>query len=72
MYRLFLERQRVHEGSGHRKGKSMNCEKELEELKSLVRRFLNEIQFVPMRAVDCDQDKVERLMTQLAEAAKKA
>jgi len=50
----------------------MNCEKELEELKSLVRRFLNEIQFVPMRAVDCDQDEVERLMTQLAEAAKKA
>lgn len=48
----------------------MNCEKELNSLKFLVRSFLKEIEYVPMRAVDCDQDEVERLMVQLAEAAK--
>lgn len=48
----------------------MNCEKELKSLKSLVRSFLKEIEYVPMRAVDCDQDEVKGLMVQLAEAAK--
>lgn len=48
----------------------MNGEKELNNLKFLVRSFLKEIEYVPMRAVDCDQDEVERLMAQLADAAK--
>jgi hypothetical protein len=49
----------------------MNGEKELNSLKSLVRRFLKEIEYVPMRAVDCDQDEVERLMKSLSEATRK-
>lgn len=30
-----------------------------EELRRAVRRFLREIRFVPFRAVDCDQDRVD-------------
>jgi hypothetical protein len=39
---------------------------ELVELKSLVREFLEETTYVPFRAVDCDQDKVEELWEKLS------
>jgi len=41
---------------------------EKQDIKSLVREFLKEIEHVPMRAVDCDQEKVRELMKQLKEA----
>jgi hypothetical protein len=44
---------------------------ELQRLKFLVQRFLKEIQYVPMRAIDCNQDKVEYLMTKLHVASQK-
>lgn len=44
---------------------------ELDELKSTVRAFLKEIEYVPMRAVDCDQDKVEKLLKKLVKATEK-
>lgn len=43
---------------------------ELEGLKSLVRSFLEEIEHVPFRAVDCDQETVRGLMGQLERATK--
>lgn len=43
---------------------------ELSELKSLVRRFLKEIQGVPMRAIDCDQETVHELKEELYEATR--
>lgn len=43
---------------------------ELEELKSLVRSFLREIEHVPFRAVDCDQETVRDLMGRLERATK--
>lgn len=43
---------------------------ELKRLKSLVRRFLKEIRYVPLRAVDCDQFAVEELWVKLRDAAK--
>lgn len=43
---------------------------ELEELKSLVRSFLKEIEHVPFRAVDCDQETVRDLMGRLERATK--
>jgi hypothetical protein len=39
-----------------------------QDLKSLVREFLKEIEHVPMRAVDCDQEKVRELIKKLEEA----
>lgn len=39
-----------------------------QDLKSLVREFLEEIKHVPMRAVDCDQEKVRELMKKLHKA----
>lgn len=41
---------------------------ELNTLKSLVRRFLHEIEYVPFRAVDCDQTAVEKLTCSLYDA----
>ena len=43
---------------------------ELSKLKSMVRRFLKEIRGVPMRAIDCDQEKVHELMGELHEATR--
>lgn len=43
---------------------------ELEELKSLIRSFLEEIEHVPFRAVDCDQETVRDLMGRLERATK--
>ena len=42
---------------------------ELEDLKSLVRSFLEEIKHVPFRAVDCDQDTVKHLKARLQQAS---
>jgi hypothetical protein len=39
-----------------------------QDLKSLVKEFLKEIEHVPMRAVDCDQEKVRDLINKLEEA----
>lgn len=39
-----------------------------QDLKSLVIEFLKEIEQVPMRAVDCDQEKVRELIKKLEEA----
>ena len=47
--------------------KKMNDEEKLRELRRTVRNFLREISSVPMRAVDCDQDAVERLKDKLIE-----
>jgi len=44
---------------------------ELEALKSLVGQFLKETMYVPFRAVDCDQDKVEELWEKLSDAIEK-
>lgn len=44
---------------------------QLKELKKLVNQFLEEISGVPMRAVDCDQDKVSELWDELSRAAKR-
>lgn len=44
------------------------AEKELAELKNLVSQFLEEIMYVPFRAVDCDQNTVEDLWEKLADA----
>lgn len=41
---------------------------ELEELKSLIRVFLKEIDNVPFRAVDCDQKTVRGLLVRLKRA----
>jgi hypothetical protein len=41
---------------------------ELVELKSLVREFIDEIEHVPFRAVDCDQEAVYTLWNKLIEA----
>ena len=38
-----------------------------QDLKSLVKEFLKEIEHVPMRAVDCDQEKVRDLIKKLEE-----
>jgi hypothetical protein len=43
---------------------------ELVELKSLVREFLEETTYVPFRALDCDQDKVEELWEKLSNIVK--
>ena len=42
-----------------------NDKQQLAELRKTVRDFLKSIQNVPMRAVDCDQDKVTRLLEKL-------
>lgn len=42
---------------------------ELEDLKSLVRSFLAEIEHVPFRAVDCDQGTVKHLKGRLQRAS---
>lgn len=42
-------------------------QRELEELKGLVKQFLEEIMYVPFRAVDCNQDAVEDLWEKLAD-----
>jgi hypothetical protein len=47
-----------------------DVEKELKTLKRTIRKFLDEISGVPMRAIDCDQDKVERLWDKLDELCK--
>ena len=54
--------------SWNNEGVMTTTEKELVELKSLVKQFLEEIMFVPFRAVDCDQDTVEDLWEKLADA----
>jgi hypothetical protein len=41
---------------------------ELIELKSLVREFIDEIEHVPFRAIDCDQETVYTLWNKLIEA----
>jgi uncharacterized protein YlxW (UPF0749 family) len=41
-------------------------QEEQEELKNLVKEFLEETTYVPFRAVDCDQDKVEELWEKLS------
>jgi hypothetical protein len=41
---------------------------ELIELKGLVREFINAIEHVPFRAVDCDQESVYTLWNKLIEA----
>jgi len=41
---------------------------ELIELKSLVRQFIDEIEHVPFRAVDCDQETVYTLWNKLIDA----
>ena len=47
----------------------MDDAEKLKKLRGLVRKFLREIEGVPMRAVDCDQEKVNRLWEQLADAS---
>jgi hypothetical protein len=42
---------------------------ELKALKSLVRRFMKEVQWVPFRPADCNQEKVYSLIEQLADAS---
>jgi hypothetical protein len=44
---------------------------ELDKLKNTVRELLKAIEYVPMRAVDCDQDKVKKLIKKLEKATKK-
>lgn len=46
---------------------SQTSEKELKELKDLVKQFLEELMYVPFRAVDCNQDVVEDLWEKLAD-----
>lgn len=41
---------------------------ELIELKGLVREFLDAIEYVPFRAVDCDQETVYTLWNKLIDA----
>ena len=41
---------------------------ELIELKGLVREFIDAIEHVPFRAVDCDQESVYALWNKLIEA----
>jgi hypothetical protein len=41
---------------------------ELESLKNTVRKFLKEVQYVPFRAVDCDQDAVYNLLNEMVKA----
>ena len=41
-------------------------DEKLKELRKVVRDYLRAIQHVPMRAVDCDQDREERLWAKLA------
>ena len=43
-------------------------QRELEELKGLVRDFLEATKHVPFRAVDCDQEIVYTLWNKLIEA----
>lgn len=43
-------------------------ETKLKELKSLVRKFFKEIECVPLRAVDCNQEKVYNLIEKLEKA----
>lgn len=43
-------------------------QRELEELKGLVRDFIEATQHVPFRAVDCDQETVYTLWNKLIEA----
>ena len=40
---------------------------DLTELRKTVREFLHAIKWVPMRAIDCNQTKVDRLMEKLVE-----
>ena len=40
---------------------------EFNELKILIREFLDEISGVPMRAVDCNQNNVDNLWGRIAE-----
>lgn len=41
---------------------------ELEALKNTVREFLKEVQYVPFRAVDCDQNAVYNLLNEMVKA----
>lgn len=43
-------------------------EKELNDLKYLVKEFLKEVQYVPFRAVDCDQHTVYNLLNEMVKA----
>ena len=43
-------------------------ELELITLKNLVKEFLKEVQYVPFRAVDCDQDAVYNLLNEMVKA----
>ena len=50
-------------------GKAFNqLQNELIELKSLVREFIDSIEHVPFRAVDCDQETVYTLWNKLIDA----
>lgn len=43
-------------------------ENELIALKNLVKEFLKEVQYVPFRAVDCDQHTVYNLLNEMVKA----
>jgi len=47
--------------------KATHCkdDADLMKLRRTVREFLRAIECVPMRAVDCDQDKVDKLTAEL-------
>ena len=45
-----------------------DAQHELIELKGLVREFIEAMEHVPFRAVDCDQELVEDLWEKLADA----
>ncbi len=43
-----------------------SSDEKLRELKKAVREFLHEIEFVPFRAVDCDQELVDNARAKVA------
>ena len=47
---------------------SKTADKKLQELKSLIRQFFKEIEYVPFRAVDCNQQRVNQLIEKLEKA----
>lgn len=50
--------------------KTKTIETELKELKSLVRQFMDVIEDVPLRAIDCNQTLAYNLWDKLVEATK--
>jgi hypothetical protein len=51
--------------------KYLKCKdtEDLKKLRKLVREYLHVTEWVPMRAIDCDQDLEERLWDKLAKAS---